>query len=171
MIQAIKNEYGNEILMKILTNNSTNEIEAIFLALNGRIHQGNKINDVIGMDTTFNICENEFVLSVFIAVNPLYNTSILAVCLMKRETKEYYKFALNSYSEIGYKIPKKVFVDQHAGQLAALIENWENNFNTEIVFCMMHIHRNINQNIGKKIYNNNNLSYNSKGIRRSGHQF
>ena len=30
MIEAIKNEYGNQILMKILTNNSTNEIEANF---------------------------------------------------------------------------------------------------------------------------------------------
>ena len=48
-------------------------------------------------------------------------------------------------------IPKKVFIDQHAGQLTALIENWEKDFNTEIVFCMMHIHRNINENIGKNI--------------------
>ena len=67
----------------------------------------------------------------------------------EKRNKEYYKFALNSYSEIGIKIPKKVFVDQHAGQLAALIENWEKNFNNEIVFYMMHIHRNINENIGK----------------------
>ena len=56
------------------------------------IDKGNKINDVIGLDITFNICENEFVLSVFIAVNPLYNTSILAVCFMKKETKEYCVF-------------------------------------------------------------------------------
>ena len=28
-------------------------------------------------------------------------------------------------------------------------ENWEKYFDTEIVFCIMHIHRNINENIGK----------------------
>ena len=67
------------------------------MALKESIDQGNKINDIIGLDTTFNICDNKFVLSVFIAVNPLYNINILAVCLIKSETKEYYQFALNGY--------------------------------------------------------------------------
>ena len=71
---------------------------------------------------------------------------MLALCLMKSESKHHFKFALDSYIKVGYRIPRKVFVDQHAGP--ALVEYWENNFEVEIVFCIMHIHRNINENIG-----------------------
>ena len=41
---------------------------------------------------------------------------------MKSESQHHFKFALDNYIKVGYRMPRKVFVDQHAGKLAVLVE-------------------------------------------------
>ena len=59
------------------------------------IIQANEINEIIGIDSTFDTTQNNFSLIVFTGVNKFYCTSVLAMCLVSGESSEYYKFALN----------------------------------------------------------------------------
>ena len=88
MMLAVEAEYNDKIVLEIYRN-PNNEVEGVFFAIKDRVNQGKKINHVIGLDSTFNICHNKFALSVFIAVNPLYNTNMLTLYLMKSESKNH----------------------------------------------------------------------------------
>ena len=69
MMLAVEAEYNDKIVLEMYRN-SNNEVEGFFFAIKDRVNQGNKVNQVIGLDSTFN---NKFALSVFIDVNPLYD--------------------------------------------------------------------------------------------------
>ena len=137
----------NDIIPNIFftDKNKISEFFFFFLNLLFIILLGNEINSVVGMDATYKFCKEDLILLAFIAVNKFFLTEVIAICLMNKDKKDNYNFALNSFEKVFQKRPKIIYIDRHLGQESALKESWDN---VTRLYCILHIYHNIQKNIG-----------------------
>jgi hypothetical protein len=107
---------------------------------------GNSINSIIGIDATYNVSKEKYAVVIYTAVSKYYHTSIIALCLLSQEKTENYKFALESYENHFGTQPQGVYTDREKALTGALDQIWPN---VKRRICTFHLHRNVQQYIGK----------------------
>jgi hypothetical protein len=129
----------------IILNDIDGRIDAIFFALKKSIIESHEIGEVVGIDSTYKVSQEDFPLLIFVCVNKYYLTRVLAMCFMRKEEFGYYEFAIKSYLSTGFREPETIFCDQHPSQILAIEKVLTT---TKIKYCTMHIQRNITSRIG-----------------------
>ena len=101
----------------------------------------------IGIDSTYNVSREGYSLCIFITVNKFWDTRILAFYFMASEKKIDYDFGLQTFQSL-FSIPENVITDQEKALISSINDNWPK---AHHIFCIFHIFRNIQQNLGIKL--------------------
>jgi len=107
--------------------------------------------DVIGIDATYNVCKEKVALVIFTGVNNLGQTIILMGSFITKEDFDAYQFALLSFEGF-FGIPSTVMTDQDPALKSAIESQWKE---TNHLFCLFHIFRNIQKNMAKHLGKHN----------------
>jgi len=112
----------------------------------------NPINKVIGIDSTYKVCDDAYSMTVFVCVNKYGITEVfevLAICFHSEEKTENFSFSLESYTLAGFVPPAVVFTDRSKALVAAIRDVWVKSYSgLKHFLCIYHIYRNIQEYIG-----------------------
>ena len=103
------------------------------------------MNRVIGIDATYDTTNDGMKLIIYIAVNKQFRTSLLAICFVAEESFELYRFSHESYVEVGFNKPRKIFTDRAPAHMKFFQDVWSD---VEHCLCPVHIYHNIQKYLG-----------------------